>query len=114
MVSWVVYIAIGLIIGGAAGFFLGRLDDFSQKEKQAMQDKLDQAQKEMANYKHEVTEHFVATAGLVNNLTESYQAVHEHLAKGAKSLCDHQTFAGSRTSCRFGSSPRRHAARLAQ
>ena len=44
MVSWVVYIAIGLIIGGAAGFFLGRLDDFSQKEKQAMQDKLDQAQ----------------------------------------------------------------------
>ena len=90
MVSWVVYIAIGLIIGGAAGFFLGRLDDFSQKEKQAMQDKLDQAQKEMANYKHEVTEHFVATAGLVNNLTESYQAVHEHLAKGAKSLCDHQ------------------------
>ena len=90
MVSWVVYIAIGLIIGGAAGFFLGRLDDFSQKEKQAMQDKLDQAQKEMANYKHEVTEHFVATAGLVNNLTESYQAVHEHLAKGAKTLCDHQ------------------------
>lgn len=90
MVSWVVYIAIGLIIGGAAGFFLGRLDDFSQKERRSMQDRLDQADKEMVEYKHKVTEHFIATAGLVNNLTESYQAVHEHLAKGAKSLCDHQ------------------------
>jgi len=90
MVSWVVYIAIGLVIGGAAGFFLGRLDDFSQKERRSMQDRLDQADKEMAEYKHKVTEHFIATAGLVNNLTESYQAVHEHLAKGAQSLCDHQ------------------------
>ena len=90
MVTWVVYIAVGLIIGGAAGFFLGRLDDFSKKEKQAMQDKLKQARQELVDYKHEVTEHFVATAGLVNNLTESYQAVHEHLAKGAQSLCDHQ------------------------
>lgn len=90
MVTWVVYIAIGLVIGGAAGFFLGRLDEFSRKEKKAMQDKLDLANKSFTEYKHEVTEHFVATANLVNNLTDSYQAVHEHLAKGAQSLCDHK------------------------
>lgn len=90
MISWVFYVAMGLLVGGAAGFFLARLDDFSKKERRAMQEKLDQAEKQMASYKHEVTEHFVATAGLINNMTESYQAVHEHLAKGALSLCDHQ------------------------
>lgn len=90
MISWVIYVAIGLVVGGGAGFFLARLDDFSKKERQAMQEKLAEAEKQMANYKHEVTEHFIETAGLINTMTESYQAVHEHLAKGALSLCDHQ------------------------
>lgn len=90
MISWVIYVAVGLIVGGAAGYFFGRLDDLSRKERQAMQERLDKAEKQMASYKHEVTEHFIETAGLINNMTESYQAVHEHLAKGALSLCDHQ------------------------
>lgn len=90
MISWVIYVAVGLVVGGAAGFFIGRLDDLSKKERQAIQEKLASSEQELTNYKHEVTEHFIETAGLINNMTESYQAVHEHLAKGALSLCDHQ------------------------
>jgi hypothetical protein len=84
------YLAAGLIVGGAAGFIIAKLDDFSLKEKKAMQDKVDQANRELAQYKHDVTEHFIQTAGLVNNMTQSYQAVHEHLAKGAQTLSDHK------------------------
>ena len=90
MITWVAYVAVGLIVGGAVGFFIGRLDDFSKKQREAMQEKIDQAEKELSDYKHEVAEHFIETADLVNAMTESYQAVHEHLAKGAQSLCDDQ------------------------
>jgi uncharacterized membrane-anchored protein YhcB (DUF1043 family) len=34
-----------------------------------------------------VVEHFTDTAKLLNNLTESYRDVHNHLAKGAATLC---------------------------
>lgn len=90
MISWVLYVAVGLVVGGAAGFVIGKLDDFSKKEKLAMQGKLDQAAQELIQYKHDVTEHFIETAGLVNNMTQSYQAVHEHLARGAQTLSDHK------------------------
>jgi uncharacterized membrane-anchored protein YhcB (DUF1043 family) len=38
-------------------------------------------------YEDEVVEHFTETATLLNNLTEQYRAVHNHLAKGASALC---------------------------
>jgi hypothetical protein len=34
-----------------------------------------------------VVEHFTETAKLLNNLTESYRDVHNHLAQGAATLC---------------------------
>jgi len=38
-----------------------------------------------------VTEHFVKTAGLVNQMTDSYKAVFEQLQEGASQLLDEQT-----------------------
>jgi len=88
MVSWVLFLGIGLVVGVVAGLYFARLDDVSNKQKNALQQKLDQAEQQLETYKSQVTEHFLKTASLVNSMTESYKAVHEHLALGARALCD--------------------------
>lgn len=90
MVTWVLFLGIGLIIGIVAGLYFARLDDFSNRQKNALQQKLDAAESQLKTYQSQVTEHFLKTASLVNSMTESYQAVHEHLASGATELCDRQ------------------------
>lgn len=47
----------------------------------------DEARKAMLNYRQQVDHHFLRTAELVNNMTESYRKVHEHLSEGARDLC---------------------------
>jgi uncharacterized membrane-anchored protein YhcB (DUF1043 family) len=49
--------------------------------------KLDQVLQDKKAYEDEVVEHFSDTAKLLNGLTESYRDVHNHLAKGAATLC---------------------------
>lgn len=88
MITWVLYLCIGIVIGGMAGFYFAKLDDFSKKQKQALEDKLHKTEQELVEYKDQVTAHFIETADLINNMTESYQKVHEHLAKGSVELCN--------------------------
>ena len=90
MVTWVLFLGVGLIIGVIAGLYFARLDDVSNKQKIALQQKLDQSEQELSAYKSQVTDHFLKTAALVNSMTESYKAVHEHLASGATKLCGSQ------------------------
>ena len=48
---------------------------------------LSELQQQQHDYQHEVTDHFSETAELLNQLTNSYKDVHNHLAKGAATLC---------------------------
>ena len=90
MVTWVIFLTIGLVIGIAAGMFIGQLDDIKRKQREELQKKLESAEQELVDYKCQVTEHFVKTSTLVNNMTESYKAIHDHLSIGAGTLCDSQ------------------------
>ena len=45
-----------------------------------------QRDREMSGYKSQVDDHFVETAALINQMTQSYKAVYDHLEKGAVSL----------------------------
>lgn len=47
----------------------------------------DEARKALLDYRQQVDHHFLRTAELVNNMTESYRKVHEHLSEGAQDLC---------------------------
>jgi uncharacterized membrane-anchored protein YhcB (DUF1043 family) len=87
MVTWVLYLCIGLVIGGMAGFYFAKMDDFSRKQKKSLEEKLQKTEQELITYKDQVTDHFKQTATLINNMTESYQKVHEHLAQGVVQLC---------------------------
>ncbi len=90
MITWVLFLGIGLVVGIIAGLYFARLDDVSNKQKKALQQKLESAEQQLKAYQSQVTEHFLKTASLVNSMTDSYRAVHEHLAMGARALCDNQ------------------------
>ena len=89
-ISLYTLIALGaalLILGLGIGLLLGRrLSPAGQKYRE-VERKLDQVLQDKKVYEDEVVEHFTDTAKLLNNLTESYRDVHNHLAKGAATLC---------------------------
>ncbi|MGY0400072.1 MAG: YhcB family protein, partial [Ostreibacterium sp.] len=64
------------------GFLIGKLVGSSSENSQVA--KL--AQKELSEYKIAVSKHFGKTADLVDNLTESYKDVFEHLGSSARQL----------------------------
>jgi uncharacterized membrane-anchored protein YhcB (DUF1043 family) len=82
---WIIGV-VALAIGGLIGFLMGRSGGGSDE-----QEKLEDAKKELENYKTQVAGHFEETADLVNKMTESYRGVYQHLATGAQALCDADT-----------------------
>lgn len=81
---WIIGI-VTLAAGALIGYLLGRSGENSGQQK--LVDQLNEAQQELSEYKEQVNGHFEKTADLVNNLTESYREVHQHLAQGSESLC---------------------------
>ena len=81
---WIIGI-VTLAAGALIGYLMGRSSDNSGQQK--LVDQLNEAQQELSEYKGQVNGHFEKTAELVNNLTESYREVHQHLAQGSESLC---------------------------
>ncbi|MEH6580392.1 MAG: DUF1043 family protein [Halioglobus sp.] len=79
-----------LLIGLGLGSLLGRSMSPQGKKNRELEHKLDEALQEKKAYEDQVVEHFSNTAGLLNNLTESYRDVHNHLAMGASALCQGQ------------------------
>jgi uncharacterized membrane-anchored protein YhcB (DUF1043 family) len=51
-----------------------------------LEQRLHEAENNLQGYQRDVAEHFSQTASLVNNLTQAYREVHEHLASGALKL----------------------------
>ncbi len=70
---FIIGIVIGRVVGGGS-----RLKKTNQK--------VEAAEKELADYKASVSEHFGQTADLIDDLTRSYKAVFEHLGSSARDL----------------------------
>lgn len=66
-----------LLVGLMVGMMIGRRSPGAEAKK---------AEKELASYKAAVSEHFGKTADLVDNLTNSYRDVFEHLGASAHEL----------------------------
>ncbi|UTW03867.1 YhcB family protein [Amphritea atlantica] len=81
---WIIGI-VTLLAGTLIGYLMGRSGDTSSQQK--LVDQLNEAQRDLSDYKEKVNGHFETTAELVNNLTESYKQVHQHLAQGSETLC---------------------------
>jgi uncharacterized membrane-anchored protein YhcB (DUF1043 family) len=76
-----------LLIGLVVGLLLGRRASPGNQKYREVERKLDQVLQDKKAYEDEVVEHFSDTAKLLNSLTESYRDVHNHLARGAATLC---------------------------
>lgn len=85
---WIIAI-VALLLGALIGFLMGRTGS-GQSQRKKIEEELQCSKAEMDTYKNEVTSHFEQTAALVNELTEQYRKVHQHLATGAQSLCADQ------------------------
>ncbi len=77
-----VIVAVVLFI---IGFLIGKTFGNSSQLKETHQ-KVKAAEKELADYKASVSQHFGQTADLIDNLTRSYKAVFEHLGSSAREL----------------------------
>lgn len=73
----IVVAVAGLLLGLLIGMALGKKSPGGEAKK---------AQKELEDYKAAVSQHFGKTADLVDNLTNSYRDVFEHLGTSAKEL----------------------------
>lgn len=84
--------AIALLIGVLIGILAYRLLGRSTRESDKIVEELDAAKAELNEYKASVNLHFHKTSELVNELTQDYVKVYQHLADGAQSLGDHESF----------------------
>lgn len=74
------------VAGTIIGYLIAKKTGASQQAQAQLEQQLDKLQKQQQNYQSEVSEHFVETAQLFNQLTNSYRDVHNHLAEGAQKL----------------------------
>lgn len=80
--------AIGcLAVGIAIGFVLAGRTISNPQKVSDLEQQLQELQSSHARYKEEVSEHFSMTAELVQQMTDSYKDVYQHLATGAQELC---------------------------
>ena len=75
-----------LLLGGVIGAFLMFALRPQEKINRELESQLLEAESRLRDYQQEVTQHFVDTSQLINNLTRSYRDVHEHLAASALKL----------------------------
>jgi uncharacterized membrane-anchored protein YhcB (DUF1043 family) len=74
------------IAGIFVGFVLNQRKGTSGKAQRQLENHLSELQQQQQSYQTEVTEHFQETAKLLDQLTNSYRDVHNHLAEGAHLL----------------------------
>ncbi len=74
-------------IGIGLGVAIGRSMYSTEDHSEALQQEMDQLKKEYDDYRNSVNQHFATTSDLVNELTNSYRKVYQHLATGAQTLC---------------------------
>ncbi len=77
-----------LCLGLGLGWAMGTRRRDNQDRTRELEQRLEQALTSRADYEAEVTEHFQKTAGLLNQLSNDYRAIYQHMASGADTLCD--------------------------
>ena len=83
----IVYGLIGLAVGIAAGIGLG----FWLGRRRVENTSVASVQRENEQLREQVTDHFVETARLINQMTDSYKSVFDHLSESAEKLVDPAT-----------------------
>ena len=81
MLEGIAGVVIGLMVGATAIWLW-------MDKKVGDPDSVETLKRENQIFRDQVNEHFVQTAELINQLTDSYKAVFDHLSEGAEKLVD--------------------------
>lgn len=81
MIDWVLIISAALL-----GCALGMAGMYLVSQRKGQQHSVKEMEQRLDDYQHKVEEHFTKTADLIDNLTDSYQAVFTHLSESAEDL----------------------------
>jgi len=84
--QWIIGI-LGVLIGIGLGSIFTYLLTARGNRSRHLQVELDQLKMNFQDYRDQVTHHFMRTSELVQEMTQSYRSVYEHLASGAQQLC---------------------------
>jgi len=76
-------LVLGLVLGGLVVWWLNRNAAGPGHSVKALRE-------ENERFREQVNDHFVETAELINQLTESYKKVFDHLSDGAERLVDEE------------------------
>jgi uncharacterized membrane-anchored protein YhcB (DUF1043 family) len=77
---------IYVLTAGVIGLLLGMLVMYLLQKKSSPNNDAQAVQEKLDEYQQQVEGHFAKTADLIDNLTESYKEVFEHLSDSAESL----------------------------
>lgn len=92
-----------IIIAAAVGFFIGAVlvwiikntnqnnAEYLQEESETLRKEYEALKKTFADYRNNVSNHFAKTADAVDQLTDSYKNVYNHLSAGARALMDKES-----------------------
>jgi uncharacterized membrane-anchored protein YhcB (DUF1043 family) len=80
-------VLIGFVLGLAAGYAIHYFLNPDHDRNQALEAELAAARQESSRYREQVVQHFQRTSELVQDMTQSYRAVYEHLAGSSQQLC---------------------------
>ena len=86
------FVVVVFVVGSILGFAFFTLRYRNSKRLKDLQSKLDEKTEELEVYREDVSDHFLKTAELVDNLTQSYKAVYDHLEGGAYQLIGDEKF----------------------
>lgn len=84
-------IALGCLAAGLVlGYLLASKKVTDSSQVNELESRVQELQRNHAIYREEVSEHFNTTAELVQQMTDSYKDVYQHLANGAQGLCSEE------------------------
>jgi uncharacterized membrane-anchored protein YhcB (DUF1043 family) len=86
---WVIGL-LSFLLGGGVGCIFTYLVFARNGRTRQLQMELNQLTERFTDYRDQVTQHFMRTSELVQEMTHSYRSVYEHLAAGAQHLCGEQ------------------------
>lgn len=87
---WVIGL-LSFLLGSTLGCIVTYLFNARHGKTYKLQEELDQLKDRFTDYRDQVTQHFMRTSELVQEMTQSYRSVYEHLATGAQQLCSEET-----------------------
>jgi uncharacterized protein len=83
---WLISV-LGFLVGILTGSIATYLIVARNRRTHQLQLELNQLTERFTEYRDQVTQHFMRTSELVQEMTRSYRDVYEHLAAGAQNLC---------------------------